>query len=49
MEHIIFHSIMEHLQDYSILSEFQHGFRPGYCYQTQLIDFAENIQHAIDH
>ena len=44
MEHIIFHSIMEHhLQDYNILSKFQHGFRPGYSCQTQLIDFIENI------
>ena len=46
MEHILFHSIMEHLQNYNILSEFQHGFRPGYSCQTQLIDFIENIQHA---
>ena len=48
MEHVIFHSIMEHLQNHSILSDFQHGFRPGYSYQTQLIDFIENIQHAMD-
>ena len=49
MEHILFHSIMEHFQNYNILSEFQHGFRPGYSCQTQLIDFIENIQHAMDH
>ena len=30
------------------LSEFQHGFRPGYSCQTQLIDFIENIQHVMD-
>ena len=30
MEHIVFHSIMQHVQDHGILSEFQHGFRPGY-------------------
>ena len=48
MEHILFHSIMEHLQDNNILSQFQHGFRPGYSCQTQLIDFIENIQHAMD-
>ena len=48
MEHIIFHSIMEHLQDYNILSEFQHDFRPGHSCQTQLINFIENIQHAMD-
>ena len=33
---------------YGILSEFQHGFRPGYSCQTQLIDFIENFQHAMD-
>ena len=48
MEHVIFHSIMEHLQNHSVLSDFQHGFRPGYSCQTQLIDFIENIQHAMD-
>ena len=40
---------MEHLLDYNILIEFQHGFGTGYFCQTQLIDFIENIQHAIDH
>ena len=29
-------------------SEFQHGLRPEYSCQTQLIDFIENIQHAMD-
>ena len=47
MEHI-FQSIMQHVQNYGILSEFQHGFRPGYSCPTQLIDFIENIQHAMD-
>ena len=42
MEHIVFHSIMQHVQHYGILSEFQHGFRPGYSY------FIENIQHTMD-
>ena len=44
----VFHSIMQHVQHYGILSEFQHAFRPGYSCQTQLIDFIENIQHAMD-
>ena len=48
MEHVVFHSIMEHLQNHSVLSDFQHGFRPGYSCHTQLIDFIENIQHAMD-
>ncbi len=39
---------MKHLQDYNVLSKFQHGFRPGYSCQTQLIDFIENVQHVMD-
>ena len=39
---------MQHVQHYGILSEFPHGFRPGYSCQTQLIDFIESIQHAMD-
>ena len=39
---------MQHAQHYGILSEFQHDFRPGYSCQTQVIDFIENIQHAMD-
>ena len=30
MEHTVFHLIMQHVQHYGILSEFQHGFRPEY-------------------
>ena len=48
MEHIVFHSIMQYVQYYGILSEFQHGFRPEYSCQTHLINFIENIQHAMD-
>ena len=48
MEHIVFHSIIQHVQHYGILSKFQHCVRPGYSYQTQLIDFIENIQHTMD-
>ena len=48
MEHIVFHSIMQHVQHDGILSEFQHCFRSGYSCQTQLIDFIKHIQHAMD-
>ena len=27
IEHIVFHSIMQHVEHYGISSEFQHGFR----------------------
>ena len=48
MEHIVFHSIMQHVQHDGILSEFQYCFRSGYSCQTQLIDFIKHIQHAMD-
>ena len=48
MEHIVFHSIMQHVQHDGTLSEFQHGFRSGYSCQTQLIHFIKHIQHAMD-
>ena len=35
MEHIIYHSIMDHLNTYNIINPIQHGFRPGLSCQTQ--------------
>ena len=37
LEHIIHSSIMDFLDDNSILSDFQHGFRHGRSCETQLI------------
>ena len=37
MEHIIFHSIMDHLNAHNIINPNQHGFRPGFSCNTQLI------------
>ena len=47
-EHIIFHSIMDHVQLNNILIDNQHGFRPGFSCQTQLISLIEDISHAPD-
>ena len=38
LEHIIFHSIMDYIQ-LNILIDNQHGFRPGFSCQTQLISY----------
>ena len=38
MEHIVFQSIMQHVQDHGILSEFQHDFRPGYSFQQDCLE-----------
>ena len=38
LEHIIYHSIMIHLNSFDILVDAQHGFRHGCSCETQLID-----------
>ena len=48
LEHIIFHSIMDYIQLNNILIDNQHGFRPGFSCQTQLISFMEDISYALD-
>ena len=48
MEHIIYHSIMDHLNTYNIINPIQHGFRPGLSCQTQLILLIEEILRAMD-
>ena len=48
LEHIIFHSIMEHLQNNNLLIDNQHGFRAGYSCQIQLILLVEDLLHAMD-
>ena len=49
MEHIVYHSIMEHLQNYNILYNYQYGFRQGHSSETQLIAVIEDILYAMDH
>ena len=47
-EHIVFHSIMDHVQLNNILINNQHGFRSGFSCQTQLISLIEDVSHALD-
>ena len=49
MEHIIYHSIMNHLNLNNILIDNQHGFRANHSCTTQLIAFIEDVSHALDH
>ena len=49
MEHIIYHSIMDHLNQNNILIENQHGFRSNHSCVTQLITLTEDISSALDH
>ena len=48
MEHIICHSILDHLNTYNIISSTQHSFRPGLSSQTQLILLVDEILRAMD-
>ena len=48
MEHIIFHSIMDHINTNNILINSQHGFRSGFSCQTQLISLIDDITYAMD-
>ena len=49
MEHIIHHSVMEHLQQHQILNQYQYGFRQGDSCEAQLTSVAEDILHNLDH
>ena len=49
MEHIIYHSIMDHLNQNNILIENQYGFRANHSCVTQLITLTEDISLALDH
>ena len=46
MGHIIFHSIMDHVQHNMIIN--MDRFRSGFSCQTQLISLVEDISHAMD-
>lgn len=39
---------MQHLLDYSYLTKKQHGFRKGFSCTTQLLDFFNDLESAID-
>ena len=49
MEHIIYHSIMDHLNQNNILIENQHGFKSNHSSVTQLITLTEDISFVLDH
>lgn len=48
MEHIIYHSIINHLEDHNILSPNQHGFRKERSCETQLINTIELLSRSLD-
>jgi len=48
LEHIVYSSISRFLSDSNILSPRQHGFRPGYSCETQLVLAIDDWAKAID-
>jgi len=44
MEHVIFHSIMDHVQHHNTLIDNKHGFMSGF---SKLISLIEDIFHAM--
>ena len=49
LEHIIYHNIMNHINNNNILIENQHGFRANHSCVTQLLTLTEDISYALDH
>ena len=49
MEHIIYYSIMNHLNQHNVLIENQIGFRSNHSCVTQLITLTKDISYALDH
>ena len=48
MEHIIFTSIMEHVEKHHVLKHYQHGFRKGHSCVSQLLNTVEEISRELD-
>lgn len=48
LEHILVSNIMQHLSDYNILVESQHGFRSGRSCETQLVQFVHDLYANLD-
>jgi len=48
MEHVAFHFIMDHLSRNKIINNHQHGFRPSYSCQSQLLSLTDDILRAMD-
>lgn len=47
-EHILVSNIMKYLNTTKALSPAQHGFRQGFSYSTQLVEFFHDMSEATD-
>jgi len=48
LEHIVCHSIRDHLDNNAILSAFQHGFRSGFSCDSQLLSTVHDLMSGFD-
>ena len=48
MEHVIYQSIMQHLEDKNILNSNQHGFRKNHSCETQLVSTIKDLVKGLD-
>ena len=48
MEHIIYSSVCKHLKHHGILTPRQHGFRPGFSCETQLVSCINDWAKSLD-
>lgn len=48
LERLIYTSIVEHMNKYSLFTPQQHGFRRGFSCTTQLTEFTHDIAYALD-
>jgi hypothetical protein len=48
LEHIIYTSVVEHLNSQALITDTQHGFRKGRSCETQLALFVHDIQSKLD-
>ena len=49
LEHVIYKSIMTHLEEHNILVDFQHGFRKFHSCETQLVNTVEDLARSINY
>ena len=48
MEHILVSNIMDHLEENNILCSQQHGFQKKLSYETQLLEFLEELSKNLE-
>jgi len=48
MEHIVYSSVSKHLEYHGMLTPRQHGFRPGFSCETQLVSCISDWTKSMD-